>query len=106
MTRSVKEVSVACLCLCTIWKTAVAGGRPLERYPPLSTVSALIELVQKSSEVFIAKAGEPVARLTAYRGAAHPRTPGSTAGQISIVPDFDVLPDNMVEVFGIGERSD
>jgi prevent-host-death family protein len=69
-------------------------------------LSALIELVQKGEEVILAKAGKPVARLTAYRGAAHPRTPGSMAGQIWMAPDFDVLPDDVADVFGIRERSD
>jgi prevent-host-death family protein len=62
-------------------------------------LSALIEMVQKGNEVILAKAGKPVARLIAYRGPAGPRTPGSMAGQIWIAPDFDVLPDDMAEVF-------
>ena len=69
-------------------------------------LSALIEMVQKGNEVILAKAGKPVARLIAYRGPAGPRTPGSMAGQIWIAPDFDVLPDDMAEVFGIREPTD
>ena len=68
--------------------------------------SRLLERVALGEEVIIAKAGKPVARLIAYRGPAHPRTPGSMAGQIWIEPDFDVLPDDMAEVFGIRDRSD
>jgi prevent-host-death family protein len=69
-------------------------------------LSALIEQVQKGHDVILAKAGKPVARLTAYRGPAQPRAPGSMAGQIWIAPGFDVLPDDMAEVFGIPESSD
>jgi len=69
-------------------------------------LSALIEMVQKGNEVILAKAGKPVAKLIAYRGPAGPRTPGSMAGQIWIAPDFDVLPDDMAEVFGIREPTD
>jgi prevent-host-death family protein len=69
-------------------------------------LSALIELVQKGNEVILAKAGKPVARLIAYRGPAQPRTPGSMAGQIWIAPDFDVLPDDITEVFGMRDPSD
>ena len=69
-------------------------------------LSALIEMVQKGNEVILAKAGKPVARLIAYRGPAGPRTPGSMAGQIWIAPDFDVLPDDMAEAFGIREPTD
>jgi prevent-host-death family protein len=68
-----------------------------------SELSALIEAVQNGNEVIIAKAGKPVARLVAYHGPARPRTPGSMAGEIWIAPDFDTLPDDMAEAFGIKE---
>jgi prevent-host-death family protein len=66
-----------------------------------SELSALIEAVLNGSEVIIAKAGKPVARLVAYHGAAQPRTPGSMKGEIWMSPDFDTLPDDMAEAFGI-----
>jgi prevent-host-death family protein len=66
-------------------------------------LSALIEAVQSGNEVIIAKAGKPVARLVAFRGPAQPRTPGSMAGEIWIAPDFDDLPDDIGEVFGLKE---
>ena len=66
-------------------------------------LSALIEAVLSGDEVIIAKAGKPVARLIAFRGATRPRTPGSMAGEIWIAPDFDTLPDDMEEAFGMKE---
>jgi prevent-host-death family protein len=66
-------------------------------------LSALIEEVQKGNEVILAKAGKPVARLVAYQGPAHPRVPGSMAGQIWIAPDFDALPNDMAEAFGMNQ---
>ena len=66
-------------------------------------LSALIEAVQNGNEVIIAKAGKPVARLIAFRGPSRPRTPGSMAGEIWIAPDFDTLPDDIAEAFGIRE---
>lgn len=66
-------------------------------------LSALIEQVQKGQEVILAKAGKPVARLVAYRGPAAPRKPGAMAGQIWIGPDFDLLPQDMAEEFGMQE---
>jgi antitoxin (DNA-binding transcriptional repressor) of toxin-antitoxin stability system len=66
-------------------------------------LSALIEAVQNGNEVIIAKAGKPVARLIAFRGPSRPRTPGSMAGEIWIAPDFDTLPDDIAEAFGIKE---
>jgi prevent-host-death family protein len=66
-------------------------------------LSALIEAVQNGDEVVIAKAGKPVARLVAFRGASEPRAPGSMAGEIWIAPDFDSLPDDIAEAFGMKE---
>ena len=64
-------------------------------------LSALIEKVQKGHEVILAKAGKPVARLVPYRGAARSRTPGALKGRIWIAPDFDSLPDDIGESFGM-----
>lgn len=66
-------------------------------------LSALIEEVQKGNEVILAKAGKPVAKLVAYHGPVGPRTPGSMSGQIWIAPDFDVLPQDIADAFGMGE---
>ena len=64
-------------------------------------LSALVEQVQNGTEVILAKAGKPVARLVAYSGPAHPRTPGSMAGEIWIAPDFDELPEDIANAFGM-----
>ena len=66
-------------------------------------LSALIEAVQNGSEVIIAKAGKPVARLVAFHGPSRPRTPGAMKGEIYISPDFDTLPDDIAEAFGVKE---
>lgn len=66
-------------------------------------LSALVEQVQKGTEVILAKAGKPVAKLVAYRGPIRPRTPGSMSGEIWIAPDFDTLPDDLAEAFGMRE---
>lgn len=68
-----------------------------------SELSALIEEVQKGGEVILAKAGKPVARLVAYSGAVSPRKAGSMAGEIWIAPDFNTLPEDMAESFGMRE---
>jgi len=67
-------------------------------------LSALLEEVQKGNEVILAKAGKPIAKIVAYQGPARPRTPGSMAGQIWIAPDFDALPDDIAEAFGMREH--
>ncbi len=66
-------------------------------------LSALIEEVRKGNEVILAKAGKPVAKLVAYSGPAGPRKPGSMAGELWIAPDFDALPPDMAEAFGMTE---
>ena len=66
-------------------------------------LSALIESVQKGNEVILAKAGKPVAKLVAYSGPAGPRKPGAMKGEIWIAPDFDSLPPDMAEEFGMTE---
>jgi prevent-host-death family protein len=53
-------------------------------------LSRLLEEVQQGKEIIIAKAGKPIARLTAYENATPPlRVPGGLEGQIWISPDFD-----------------
>jgi prevent-host-death family protein len=64
-------------------------------------LSALIEEVLKGNEVILAEAGKPVARLVAYRCPSQPRKPGCMAGQITIAQDFDSLPDEIAESFGM-----
>lgn len=67
----------------------------------MAQLSALIEAVQAGEEVIIGKAGKPVARLVRYQGAASPRRPGALKGRIRIVDDFDELPVDIAEVFGV-----
>jgi len=66
-------------------------------------LSALVEQVQKGNEIILSKGGKPVARLVAYRGPSAPRQPGAMSGQIWIAPDFDELPDDIAESFGVKE---
>lgn len=66
-------------------------------------LSALLESVRKGDEVVLAKAGKPVAKIVPYHGSIRPRKPGSMAGEIKIAPDFDVLPDDIAEAFGMIE---
>jgi len=67
-------------------------------------LSGLIEEVLKGTEVIIAKAGKPVAKLVPIQGLAQPRVAGSLAGKIWIDPAFDQLPDDIAEAFGAGAQ--
>ena len=66
-------------------------------------LSALIAMVQRGDEVILSKSGKPVAKIVPYSGAARSRVPGSMKGEIWIAPDFDEMPDDMAEAFGMRE---
>lgn len=64
-------------------------------------LSALIERVQRGEEVIINKAGKPIAVLLAYKKYPKKREPGALRGKIKIAPDFDELPTDIAEAFGV-----
>jgi prevent-host-death family protein len=66
-------------------------------------LSALIERVLAGDEVIIGKAGKPVVRLVCYERPEGPRKPGALRGKIKIADDFDELPDELREAFGMSE---
>ncbi len=70
-------------------------------------LSMLVERVQAGEEVIIGKAGKPVAILSPYVAATKKRTPGALRGKIQIADDFDRLPPEIAEAFGMepGEAS-
>jgi len=67
-------------------------------------LSALVERVMAGQEVIIGKAGKPVAKLVRYEPTEKPRKPGALKGKITIADDFDDLPDDVAEAFGMIER--
>ncbi len=64
-------------------------------------LSALIEKVMAGEEVIIGKAGKPVARIIKYEYSRKTRQPGALKGKIKIADDFDMLPDDIAEAFGL-----
>jgi len=64
-------------------------------------LSALIEKVISGQEVIIGKAGKPVAKLVRYELSEEPRQPGALKGKIKIRDDFDELPRDIAEAFGM-----
>ena len=64
-------------------------------------LSALIAKVLAGEEVIIGKAGKPVAKLVQYKRSEQPRSPGALKGKIKIADDFDELPDDIAEAFGM-----
>ena len=72
-----------------------------------TTLSKLVAEVEQGSEIVIARAGKPVARLVAFKKgkktkSGRERRPGFLKGKIWIGPDFDApLPaDILAAMFG------
>jgi prevent-host-death family protein len=68
-----------------------------------TTLSKLVSLAEAGEEVIIERRGIPVARLVAIekpkRSRAHIH--GSMKGKIWIADDFDELPEDIAEAFGM-----
>jgi prevent-host-death family protein len=64
-------------------------------------LSKLIKQAAAGEEVVLARAGRPVAKIVPYEASSEPRTPGLLAGQIEIAPDFDELPPDLADAFGL-----
>jgi prevent-host-death family protein len=64
-------------------------------------LSALIERVRAGEEIIIGKSGKPVAKLVRYESSQKKRHPGGLRGKIKIADDFDELPSDIAEAFGM-----
>jgi len=65
-----------------------------------TNLSRLLRRVSAGEEIVIAKAGRPIARLVPVTQKPARRVPGSAAGQVIIVPDFDApLPEDILRGF-------
>ncbi len=70
-----------------------------------SRLAELILAADRGEEVIIARAGTPVAKLLPLRRQDGPRQGGQWRGRVRISPDFDELPPDIGEAFGIDEPS-
>jgi len=69
-------------------------------------LSSLVEEAAAGEEIIIAKAGKPVARLTALEKPKFERKPGMWKDLIEIYDNFDdPLPPDIAEAFGIIDES-
>ncbi|MBA3347148.1 MAG: type II toxin-antitoxin system Phd/YefM family antitoxin [Actinobacteria bacterium] len=67
-----------------------------------TNLSKLLKRVEAGEEIVVARGGEPVAKIVAYSAPPKkPRTPGSMKGKIWMAPDFDELPAEIAEAFGV-----
>jgi len=73
-------------------------------YEAKTSLSKLVERAAAGEEIIIAKAGRPLARLTAFPKKGAPRAPGGWEDAVWISPDFDEpLPDELLAGFEGGE---
>lgn len=64
-------------------------------------LSRILERVATGEEVVISKAGEPVAKVVPLRPKVRRTGRGSLAGRIHIADDFDELPEDIADAFGM-----
>jgi len=74
--------------------------RQINIHDAKTQLSRLVEDVAGGEEIVIAKAGKPMARLTAFEPANAPCCLGMLKGKISIADDFDApLPEEILAAF-------
>ena len=66
-------------------------------------LSALLERVLRGEEIVLCRNGKPVARLVPIRPGPVVREPGRLRGKIRIRDDFDDLPEEFGDAFGMGK---
>jgi prevent-host-death family protein len=66
-----------------------------------SQLSKLIERALAGEEVIIARAGTPVVRLVPIVREDTLRSGGQWKGRVRIAEDFDTLPEELAEAFGV-----
>lgn len=67
-----------------------------------SNLSKLVERVEGGEEIVITRRGEPAARLVSERrGGGFASLAGAWRGRVRIPDDFDELPDDLAESFGM-----
>ena len=64
-----------------------------------SKLSSLVEEALAGEEVVIARAGKPAVRLVPVSREPGRRVPGRLKGQITIAPDFDQTPEEVIADF-------
>ena len=62
-------------------------------------LSRLVERALRGEEIIIGKAGQPMAKLTAYDVNEKPRPLGLWKGKVKIAKDFDRMPAELQRAF-------
>jgi prevent-host-death family protein len=79
---------------------STSGVQTVNIYEAKTQLSKLVDLASSGTDVVIARAGKPVARLTALKQEKRKLVPGLLQGQGWIADDFnDPLPDDLQALF-------
>lgn len=71
-----------------------------------ASLSRLVERAARGEQIIIGRAGKPVAVLTAWKPDHEPRQLGGAwEGQVWMSEDFDELPPELAEAFGVDDAS-
>lgn len=80
--------------------TSSPGVQTVNIYQAKTQLSKLVDLASSGTDVVIARAGKPVARLTTLEEKKKPLVPGLLEGQGWIADDFNApLPDDLQAAF-------
>jgi prevent-host-death family protein len=71
----------------------------------MSQFGELLLATERGEEVVIVRAGKPVARLLPYSQPDNSRQGGQWRGRVRIAKDFDELPPDIAEAFGLDHSS-
>jgi prevent-host-death family protein len=75
-------------------------SRQVNIHAAKTQLSRLVEEAAAGDEIIIAKAGKPIARLTALETRTAPRKPGLLKGRVRVAKDFDApLPAHLLKLF-------
>lgn len=77
----------------------LANVKQVNVHEAKTELSRLLELVEAGERVIIARAGRPVAVLSAYQPSMRKRKLGQFRGQGTIPEDFDDLPAHLARAF-------
>ncbi|WP_409471610.1 type II toxin-antitoxin system Phd/YefM family antitoxin [Streptomyces sp. HC307] len=80
---------------------AVEAQRQYNVHEAKTNFSRILQLVETGEEVVISRAGQPVAKVVPLRPLVNRTDYGVLEGQIHIPDDFDELPDDIAEAFGM-----
>ncbi|MFF3392494.1 type II toxin-antitoxin system Phd/YefM family antitoxin [Streptomyces sp. NPDC002669] len=82
----------------------MAAARQYDVHEAKTHFSRILQQVETGEEVVISRAGEPIAKVVPLHPRADRTDYGVLRGRIRIAEDFDELPDDIADAFGMRPR--